>query len=1356
MADFTPESRQGPKNTHAEDWLVGGGEMGKLVRSMDWSKTPLGPIEAWPQSLRTTVSLCLASNFPISLAWGPQHVQIYNDGYWPICGGKHPDSMGQDFSECWAAPWPVIGEAFERALAGETSYLENQRMFLDRNGYLEETFFTFSFSPIRDETGGVGGLFHPVTETTAKMVGERRTRVLRDLAARSSQAQTVEEALSLAAQTLSDFELDIPFALFYLLDAAGKHASLIASSAAAPRSIAVPSATLDATQTSLWPLGEIAHTNRAIQVENLEARFGVFSCHPYPETPKIALALPITAPGSDRPTAIFVAGVSTRLPLNDTYRAFYDLAAAAITSAVANARAYEEERKRAEALAEIDRAKTAFFSNVSHEFRTPLTLMLGPLEDELAERSEPLPAARRNTLRLLKLVNTLLDFSRIEAGRMQASYEPINLSVYTTELASVFRSAIEKGGLTLTVDCMPLPELIYVDKDMWEKIVLNLLSNAFKHTFEGSIHVALRWRDDHVELTVTDSGVGIAQGELPHLFDRFHRVKGSKSRTHEGTGIGLALVRELIHAHGGTVQVESHEGRGSAFTVVLKTGRAHLPVDRLGAPGMQNPTATQAMAFVEEASHWMAEIPGGSVPPCQSIDTADDPNPFEGAETANAPRLRILWADDNADMRNYVGRLLAERYEVTAVADGTAALKAALAAPPDLILTDVMMPGLDGFALLRELRADERTHTIPVILLSARAGEESAVEGLQAGADDYLVKPFSARELLTRIQTHLELSMLRRKWATELELRVQERTAELEHTQQKLKKQLQRLQLLHHIARATGERQDLRSIFQVVIRTLEDELHVDLSCICLYDPTDKAFTVSNIGVHSKLLAAELGVAEQSRFGIDQNGLSPCLTGQLMYEPDIGKTGFPFLRHLARGGLRAMVAAPLRIESSISGILIVARNRPQSFSSGECEFLQQLSEHVALAAHQAQLHGELQLAYDHLHQTQQAMMQQERLRALGQMASGIAHDINNAITPVALYTESLLEQEPNLSQRTRTYLGIIQRAIGDVAETIARMREFYRQRESQITLLPIELNTVIQHVLELTKARWGDMPQQRGKVIEMCAELATDLPLVVGIESEIRDSLVNLIFNSVDAMHNGGTLTLRTHVIRDRPGSASQRVVVEVSDSGAGMDEETRRRCLEPFFTTKGERGTGLGLAMVYGMAQRHRAEVTIDSALGHGTTVRLSFELPTVTDGAILPRPATPTTAPSGLRVLVIDDDPLLLSALCSIMESDGHLVVTAASGEIGINAFQNAYRGHEPFAVVITDLGMPHIDGRGVASAVKATSPSTPVILLTGWGQRFAIEGEISPQVDRVLGKPPKLAQLREALAQCCPPVRS
>jgi signal transduction histidine kinase/CheY-like chemotaxis protein len=562
--------------------------------------------------------------------------------------------------------------------------------------------------------------------------------------------------------------------------------------------------------------------------------------------------------------------------------------------------------------------------------------------------------------------------------------------------------------------------------------------------------------------------------------------------------------------------------------------------------------------------------------------------------------------------------------------------------------------------------------------------------------------------------------------------------------------ELRRLDLLHRITRAIGERQDLQSIYQVVIRSLEENLPIDFGCVCLYDSAVDVLTVTSVGVRSGALAMELALTEQARIPVDQNGLSRCLRGRLVYEPDISAVPFPFAQRLAGGGLGSFVAAPLLVEGKVFGVLVAARRATESFASAECEFLQQLSEHVALAAHQVSLYDALQQAYDDLRQTQHTAMQQERLRALGQMASGIAHDINNAISPVALYTESLLEQEANLSARARDYLATIQRSIDDVGEIVARMREFYREHEPQLLLTPVYLNRVAEQVIDLTRARWRDLPQERGIVIRMQTELASDLPVIMGAASEIRDALTNLIFNAVDAMPEGGTLTLRTRAIPVPGGAADESatlVRLEVCDTGMGMDEETKRRCLEPFFTTKGERGTGLGLAMVYGMVQRHSAEIEIESEPGKGTTTRLVFS-PAAPATVSMVRPPAPPRPAEPLRILIVDDDPLLIKSLWDTLASDGHHVTTADGGQAGIDAFVAAQERREPFAVVITDLGMPFVDGRKVAAAVKSASPSTPVILLTGWGQRLIAEDEIPVHVDRVLNKPPRLLHLRTALA--------
>ncbi len=569
--------------------------------------------------------------------------------------------------------------------------------------------------------------------------------------------------------------------------------------------------------------------------------------------------------------------------------------------------------------------------------------------------------------------------------------------------------------------------------------------------------------------------------------------------------------------------------------------------------------------------------------------------------------------------------------------------------------------------------------------------------------------------------------------------------------EERAKAQLARLELLNRITRAIGERQDLQSIAQVVVRNVEDHLPADFAWMCTYDPSSETLATAGIGQRSNRAFITHCLAGQERVPVDQNGLTDCVRGHLVYELDIRQADSPFLQKLADAGLCAVVLAPLLFEGKVFGILVTGRNTAKSFSTGECEFLRQLSEHVALGARQVQLHSALQIAYDDLRQTQQAVMQQERLRALGQMASGVAHDINNSISPVALYIQSLLEREPGLSERARDYLLVIQRAVRDVASTVTRMRDFYRSRESELVFARIDPNEVARHVIELTRAKWKDLTESRGLAIDVQIDLEQSLPPIMGAESELRDAMTNLVLNAIDAMPSGGTLHVRTHSMANRanPNEEAPRheVSIEVSDTGIGMDEDTRRRCLEPFFTTKGERGTGLGLAMVYGMIQRHTARIEVESERQKGTTVRLIFPAatPATSDVHVLDAPAE--RLPS-LRLLVVDDDPMLIKSLRNILEEDGHAVSVADGGEKGIHLFHSALESRQPFSVVITNLGMAHVDGPAVAAAIKAASTDTQVILLTGWGQQIIAEGTIPPHVDRVLSKPPNLSELREALS--------
>jgi PAS domain S-box-containing protein len=567
----------------------------------------------------------------------------------------------------------------------------------------------------------------------------------------------------------------------------------------------------------------------------------------------------------------------------------------------------------------------------------------------------------------------------------------------------------------------------------------------------------------------------------------------------------------------------------------------------------------------------------------------------------------------------------------------------------------------------------------------------------------------------------------------------------LKRAERKLADQLSRLHLLNDITRAIGERQDLPSVFHVVVRTLEEQLPVDLACICLYDTASSRLLVSARSGRTDPLAIDPPLAEQSSIETDQNGLSRCVRGQLVYEPDLAAVLYPLPQRLAKSGFGAMVAAPLLVESKVFGALLAVRRAAHSFSSGECEFLRQLSGHVALAAHQTQLYEALQTAYEELRESQQAVMRHEKLRVLGQMASGIAHDINNALSPASLYAESLLARNSRLSPEDREDLIIIQRAIDGVAQTVARMKEFYSQRDPKRAHFPVDLNRAVQQVIDLTRVRWNAMPQESGTVLQVDTDLAPGLPAIAGDEGDIRDALTNLVLNAIDAMPNGGRLILRSRLVNSR------HVQLEVADTGVGMDEATRSRCLELFFTTKGARGTGLGLAMVYGMVERHAGELQVESELGRGTTIRIT--LPVGMASSIDNTGTLPSLPIPGLRLLVVDDDPIVLKSLRSSLEQDGHEVTVAEGGQKGIDAFEEANAKGTTFAAVITDLGMPHIDGRRVAAAVKATRPDVPVILLTGWGVRLLAESQIPVNVDRVLGKPPTLSTLRVTLCELIKP---
>ena len=740
--------------------------MSQLVQEFDWSMTPLGSRNAWPESLQTTVRILLASRFPMWMAWGPELTVLYNDSYArTTLGKKHPWALGKPAPVVWSEIWDEIGPRIRKVLAtGEASWDETLPLILERSGYQEETYHTFSYSPLTGPDGRNAGMLCVVMEDTGRVLGERQLTSLGTLAATLVDANTKHEVYAAIECGLAE-QKDISFALTYFFDETNSRLKLVAQSGIQPGHPAAPLELAIDSPDNPWPIDEVLTGRGPVTVQTLGEQFADCPSGRWDRPPSQARLVPITRRSQEGPAGVFIAALNPYRQLDASYAGYLDLIAGQIAASITNAEAYEEERTRAEALAELDRAKTAFFSNISHELRTPLTLILGPIEDALANDASltnaQLGMLHRNAGRLLKLVNGLLDFVRIEAGRLQASYEPTDLALLTAQLASVFRSAVERAGLKLVVECPPLPEPIYVDREMWEKIVLNLLSNAFKSTFDGEIRVSLTTNGSEAQLLVADTGTGIPEHELPHLFERFRRVEGARRRSHEGSGIGLALIKELVEMHGGSIAVESTQAIGTIFRVTVPFGQSHLAPAHVISDAM-NPVVLQgsAAAYAREALGWLPSHDRleHEIARAAGVEDSGDRMRLHGGPH----RSLVLLVDDNADMRAYVRDLLGGRFDVLVAQNGQEALEIIEHTLPDLVLTDVMMPEVDGFELLTRLRNKPATALLPVIILSAHAGEESRLEGVSAGADDYLIKPFTARELVARVDAQLNVARLRK------------------------------------------------------------------------------------------------------------------------------------------------------------------------------------------------------------------------------------------------------------------------------------------------------------------------------------------------------------------------------------------------------------------------------------------------------------------------------------------------------------------------------------------------------------------------------------------------------------------
>ncbi|MES2565578.1 MAG: response regulator [Bacteroidota bacterium] len=732
----------------ATAFLSGGGEMGNQIRSLDWAKTSLGAVETWPQSLRSALSICLNSNFPIAIYWGKELTLIYNDAWSPIPGNKHPWALGKPATEVWPEIWADIEPQFKKAFNGEPGGSKDALLPMERHGYVEECYFDFTFTPIYGEEGKVEGVFNAVIETTKTILNERQLLTLRQLSVIDTSTMSLDEMFIILAKALEQNNKDFPFAVIYKINKQDSTASAVGFSGIEkdqtvfPSSISCNEADKDSGAfIKAFSSGKILVTENNGKGKNLPTGH-------WDKEATHFVYIPITIQGDDQPIAVIAAALNPYRKFDESYLQFAQLIADQISMKANSVLVIEQATTKAKVLADIDKAKTAFFSNISHEFRTPITLMLGPLENLLNNRSTSfiedervsLETTHRNALRLLKLVNTLLDFSKVESGRQEVLFELVDLVDLTSDLASNFRSISEKTGVDLIIKADTFIQPVYLDKGMYEKILFNLLSNAFKYTLKGSVIVRFQNDKKAVKLIIEDTGVGIPEKELPKMFERFYRADNVTQRSFEGTGIGLSLVKELVKLQGGNISVESKEGKGSLFIVELPFGKDHIKSSQLPLEHIEKDTTV---------STYILDFDNLVDLDTQMLDRDAISLIKEGTPT-------VLVVDDNPDMRQYISNLLKTNYNVVGAANGLDALLKLEEYKIDLVLSDIMMPIKDGYEFLKESKSNPKTKLIPVILLTARAGEESRTEGYQIGADDYLVKPFSSKELLNRIKFHLE------------------------------------------------------------------------------------------------------------------------------------------------------------------------------------------------------------------------------------------------------------------------------------------------------------------------------------------------------------------------------------------------------------------------------------------------------------------------------------------------------------------------------------------------------------------------------------------------------------------------
>jgi len=1135
------------KEAFIPEFLSGGGEMGRRIREFDWSATLLGSVHTWPQNLRTCIRIMLDSRQPIWIGWGKELINLYNDPYRDIVRGKHPWALGKPAEIVWREIWPTIEPMLRQVMEmDEGTYVESQFLMMERNGYPEETYYTFSYTPIPGDTGGTAGMICFNTDDTDRIISERQLNTLTRLGKNLTGAQAAAEVIQRTIDSLRENPHDFPGAAFYQI--AGDHA-VLANNTEQPGAAGgsnrdaegLPPVIALNDHSGIGLAVSKSFLNRQPQILEDAARdLGNLPHGAWSVPPTRAVILPIIQSGMKDPFGFILTGLNPyRLP-DEKYTGFFSLLADQVTTSFGNIHNLEAERKRVQALAEIDQAKTIFFSNISHELRTPLTLLLGPIEeamneaDDIAGNRHRLLVAHRNALRMQKLVNNLLEFSRIEAGRAEGRFTPVDIVAYTAELASSFRSAIEKAGLQLHLEPGQVDQPVYVDPGMFEKIILNLVSNAFKYTMAGSITVSVREGKGEVRISVEDTGIGIPESQLDLIFERFHRVENASVRSQEGTGIGLSLVRELVRIHQGRIDVKSHPGTGSTFTVTLPTGKGHLPPERIAETDTVRGSGDRAV-YVSESLQWLPDATTHAGFP-------ELPIPSETDMVREKKKFIVLLADDNADMREYMGRLLSRQYEVVSATNGEDAYLKMLSVKPDLILTDVMMPKLDGFGLLQKVRQHPEFKTTPVILLSARAGEESRVEGLEAGADDYLVKPFSARELIARVDANLRINSARRLVEQELSSFL------------------------------------LQAPFAIIILSGPDYL-IDLA-------NDKYLPIIR---HTREEVMGRPMFDVVPEALDQ--------GYKAFLDDIRRTGEAASMHEQETFLFR--------EGRTDTVYLTIAYQPLKNRNGVVERIMIVVEDVTetvvarrkIEQHAGLLEAEVKKRTGELLRLNTSLQQSnEDLRQFAHVAS---HDLREPVRKVKVYS-GRLQEDPGteFSAKGRAYLEKIDSAANRMLTMIEGVLHFSTINSTQQETEPVDLDKVIRSIesdLELL-------------ILQKKAKLNySRLPTVEGAPLLLYQLFYNLINNSLKfaRMETPCRIDISSAIEKDQAviQVADNGIGFDQDQSEHIFDTFSRLNAKDKY------EGTGLGLSLCKKIVQRHGGEIRATGKKGEGSEFHVSLPL---------------------------------------------------------------------------------------------------------------------------------------------------